>query len=58
MQPVRFSRWLKEAAKVKGVKINERKSGTERYITVGELETANEMDTLPPADKLDKSLFD
>lgn len=58
MQPVRFSRWLKDAAKIRGVNINERKSGTERYITVGELETADKLDTLPSADKLDRSLFD
>ncbi len=42
MQPVRFSRWLKDAAKIKGVNIIERKSGTERYITVGELEAGEQ----------------
>ena len=35
IQPVRFSRWLKETAKIKAIKINERKSGTERFICLG-----------------------
>src|SRR3989339_32212 len=37
IQPVRFSRWLKEASKIKGIKLTERKSGTERFICLGEL---------------------
>ena len=36
LQPVRFSRWLKDAAKIKGVKFIERKSGSERFIKFGE----------------------
>ena len=52
MQPVRFSRWLKDAAKIKGVNLSERKSGTERFIIVGELESTSKMDNL------DRSFFD
>ena len=37
LQPVRFSRWLKDAAKIKGVKFIERKSGSERFIKFGEV---------------------
>ncbi|MCL5031407.1 MAG: bifunctional DNA primase/polymerase [Bacteroidetes bacterium] len=44
MQLVRFTRWLKEAAKIKGIKIVERKSGIERYIRLGEAEKVDEMD--------------
>jgi hypothetical protein len=49
IQPVRFSRWLKETAKIKGIKINERKSGTERFICLGEPKKL---------DNLDESFFD
>jgi hypothetical protein len=30
-----FTKWLKDAALIKGIKIIERKSGTERSITTG-----------------------
>ena len=49
IQPVRFSRWLKETAKIKGIKINERKSGIERFICLGEPKKL---------DNLDESFFD
>ncbi|MCL5028148.1 MAG: bifunctional DNA primase/polymerase [Bacteroidetes bacterium] len=49
LQPVRFSRWLKEAARIKGLKVVERKSGMERYLKIGAAEVL---------DKLDNSLFD
>ncbi len=48
LQPVRFSRWLKEAARIKGLKVVERKSGIERYLKIGAAEVL---------DKLDNSLF-
>ena len=41
MKSVRFSRWIREAAKIKGVKVKERKTGMERYIKIGELEGAD-----------------
>lgn len=49
IQPVRFSRWLKETAKIKCIKVNERKSGTERFICLGEPKKL---------DNLDESFFD
>ncbi len=52
MEPVRFSRWIKEAARVKGKKISERKSGTERFIKIGETEVLDKLDNL------DRSFFD
>ena len=60
IQPVRFSRWFKEAAKIRGIKITERKSGLDRFIRLGDL-------TLNPSpkkgegllkDNLDRSFFD
>jgi len=36
IKAVRFSRWLKEAARIKGIKIFERKSGSERFIRFGD----------------------
>ena len=45
MQLVRFTRWLKEAAKIKGIKINERKSGIERYVRLGDVKKVDDMDT-------------
>ncbi len=42
MQPVRFSRWLKEASKIRGIKLTERKSGTERFICLGNKPNGNE----------------
>ena len=44
MQPVRFSRWLKDAAKIKGIKFIERKSGSERFIRFGEGKILDELD--------------
>ncbi len=41
MQLVRFSRWIREAAKIKGVKVKERKTGMERYVRIGELVAAD-----------------
>ena len=41
MQPVRFSRWIREAAKIKGVKVKERKTGMERYVRIGESEAVD-----------------
>ena len=41
MQPVRFSRWIREAAKIKGVRVKERKTGMERYVRIGEVESAD-----------------
>ena len=41
MQSVRFSKWIREAAKIKGVWVKERKTGMERYIKIGELEAAD-----------------
>jgi hypothetical protein len=60
IQPVRFSRWLKEATKIKGIKLTERKSGTERFICLGDLTPAlslkkGEGDNV---DNLDESFFD
>ena len=49
IQPVRFSRWLKDAAKIKGIRLSERKSGVERFIRLGES---------TDLDNLDKSFFD
>ncbi len=49
MEPVRFSRWIKEAARVKGLKLKERKSGVARFVQMGEIEVL---------DKLDNSVFD
>ncbi|MBS3945355.1 MAG: bifunctional DNA primase/polymerase [Melioribacter sp.] len=49
IQPVRFSRWLKDAAKIKGIRISERKSGVERFIRLGES---------TDLDNLDESFFD
>ncbi|OGU85861.1 MAG: hypothetical protein A2279_07275 [Stygiobacter sp. RIFOXYA12_FULL_38_9] len=49
IQPVRFSRWLREATKIKRIKLTERKSGTERFICLGELKKL---------DNLDESFFD
>jgi len=49
LQPVRFSRWLKEAARIKGVKISERKSGVERFVCLGDAKKL---------DNLDESFFD
>ncbi|MHB1687822.1 MAG: PriCT-2 domain-containing protein [Ignavibacteriaceae bacterium] len=44
MQPVRFSRWLKDASKIKGIKFIERKSGSERFIKFGEGKILDELD--------------
>ena len=44
LQFVRFTRWMKDAAKIKGIKVTERKSGTERYICFGDLEKVDELD--------------
>ena len=41
MKSVRFSRWLKDAGKIRGVRVMERKSGIERYVRIGELEAAD-----------------
>ena len=49
IQSVRFSRWLKDAAKIKGIKLSERKSGVERFIRLGES---------TDLDNLDGSFFD
>ncbi len=49
IQPVRFSRWLKETAKIKGINVTERKSGTERFFCLGEPKKL---------DNLDESFFD
>ena len=38
MKSVRFSRWIREAAKIKGVRVKERKTGMERYVRIGEME--------------------
>ena len=35
MELRRFTKWLKDAAQIKGIKTIERKSGTERYIIIG-----------------------
>jgi len=60
IQPVRFSRWLKETAKIKGIKINERKSGTERYIRIGDLTPTLSLKKGEGGkmDNLDESFFD
>lgn len=44
IQPVRFSRWLKDAAKIKGIKLSERKSGVERFIRLGESTDLDNLD--------------
>jgi ribosomal protein S18 len=44
MQTLRFTRWLKEAAKIKGIRITERKSGSERFILLGESVKVDELD--------------
>ncbi len=49
MQLIRFTKWVKEAAKIKGLKISERKSGSERFILLGDAVIL---------DELDESLFD
>jgi len=54
LQPVRFSRWVKDAAKIKGLKVIERKSGSERFIQIGEPGNYTREDKL---DNLDGSLF-
>ena len=41
MKSVRFSRWIREAAKIKGIRVKERKTGMERYVKIGELEGAD-----------------
>ncbi|MFZ0456493.1 MAG: primase-helicase family protein, partial [Ignavibacteriaceae bacterium] len=38
MEMRRFTKWLKDSAKIKGIGVNERKSGSERYIRLGEKE--------------------
>jgi len=60
IQPVRFSRWFKEAAKIKGIKITERKSGTDRYIRLGDLTPALSLKKGEGenVDNLDESFFD
>ncbi len=60
IQPVRFSRWLKEAAKIKGIKITERKSGTDRFIKLGDLTPTPLLKKGEGLlkDNLDVSLFD
>ena len=50
MEMRRFTKWLKDSAKIKGIAVNERKSGSERYIRLGEQESGS-------ADKLDAGLF-
>jgi len=36
MELRRFTKWLKDAAQIKGIRAIERKSGTERFIRIGE----------------------
>lgn len=44
MQLGRFTKWLKEAAKIKGINVIERKSGIERFIRFGSNEKVDAMD--------------
>jgi hypothetical protein len=44
MQLGRFTKWLKDAAKIKRLRVNERKSGHERYIRFGDLEKLDTLD--------------
>jgi hypothetical protein len=44
MELRRFTKWLKEAAKIKGIQVTERKSGTERYIKIGISEKVDVVD--------------
>ncbi len=44
MQLVRFTRWLKESAKIRGIKIAERKSGVDRYVRLSDPGKVDEMD--------------